>query len=735
MTCRGGYLGIYGGAQSSGVSAPIGYASKVRSISGLLSYWRCDNTSSFLDDESTRDGTYSNGTPTHVDALLTGSTNGGLGFAGPYAEIPHDVGLELSSVTLSFWIRVNSFPVEGGVNTWPIAKDASGLSEGHFGIGLSDTGELFARFQTASTQLDGVSTPVEQGTAYHILIICDSNGLSLYKDGQYVGIDTGYTGGWSVNTEVLRIARAEFSSTSAFIELDEIALYNRALSESEIITLSNVSQSQLPTAVDIGPLDIEESSSTEIDLLSGSTYIGSAPTVTITDKSSITTAGHDVTVNASGIATLVTIAVSGDDVGLTFDYNITDANGTSPDATVTVNVLDTPISPTDPILQEYTPSGSTTEVASISALISAVNSASAGDRILLAPGTYSGGTQTITSSNGIAGSPVVLEPRDGYGTVTINSPLWTLNNSRYVVIRGFYFNNAQIIPDGGCEFTRIMGNRFRQIGRKTIYLKASRYTRVDHNDVSEYTSGTRGGFVTYDQPTLVNNANRDVLVDYNYIHDINPSSVPNGSSILGIEGATNVSQKQPGFTVDKNLFHNISLPGEGELFGAKFSGWVVSRCTFTDNVTSIYLNAARFGGYWSIESCWFEDNRTRFLNVIGLDQVVKGCRFEGTNKMCIGDGTYDWPPELPGNRPRANGTQLVGNTGSLDGFIEVGRDIFSGNGTLEAIDTNLWANISDQGGNAHTIVNSPINTTFTNPSISYSAAVKLTTADVGPNAL
>jgi Chondroitinase B len=65
---------------------------------------------------------------------------------------------------------------------------------------------------------------------------------------------------------------------------------------------------------------------------------------------------------------------------------------------------------------------------SMSTLATAVNAAPPGRNILIAPGTYSGGTRTFTR-NGAEGSPIVIRPQNGLGTVTINGGTWTLANT------------------------------------------------------------------------------------------------------------------------------------------------------------------------------------------------------------------------------------------------------------------------------------------------------------------
>ena len=73
-------------------------------------------------------------------------------------------------------------------------------------------------------------------------------------------------------------------------------------------------------------------------------------------------------------------------------------------------------------------------VTTMAALESAVNAAPPGRTILIAAGTYTGGTRTFNRA-GTLTNPIVIRPQSGLGTVTINDASWTLagGSSRLVI--------------------------------------------------------------------------------------------------------------------------------------------------------------------------------------------------------------------------------------------------------------------------------------------------------------
>ena len=385
------------------------------------------------------------------------------------------------------------------------------------------------------------------------------------------------------------------------------------------------------------------------------------------------------------------------------------------------------------LYQPFAESGAdTVEVGSILELQTAINAAPPGRNILLAPGAYTGSTFTF-NPQGAAGNPIVIRPRDGYGTVTINAPDWTITGSHFVLSK-LQFTNPLIKASGGGQFGRITRCKISSINRESIEQFNFKNFRVDRCDVSGYQNTTaQKGFVKVDRASIVNGTLRNQLVDRNWIHDTTPTTGVNGSSVLGLEGATGSSSVFPGVWIERNLFDNINLSGESELIGTKTGGMVCWRNTFINApAQQLYLHCPRLSEAFELLECWFENNnRARVVQLLSRNSKAIGNRFVGTQRLVIGSGDFYWTGELPGGYPAAESCQIVGNQVGANGYIEVGASIFGTAPPLAARNCNLWANTSDVGGTAHTLINAT-GTTLTNPGISYTPAVKLTTADVGP---
>jgi hypothetical protein len=713
------------------------YPAIVHNIPNLLAYWRCGSTDRLTDFAGSRHGTFNN-TPGLVTPIAPKSVDGAIKLAGQRASVPHDAGLLLPAVTLSFWIRLDAAPSETA-SVFPIAKDWSGLNNGDFAIAFTGESELWARFQTMSGVAPGVKHPITIGVPFHAAVVCSSAGLALWVNGQLIGIDDTYTGGWSTNTAEIRFGSPLFSQFFADVTLDEIALYSRALAENEVLTLANKLTGVGPVVPDRGPFEVTGTDNLQIDLLAEVAYVGSSPTVTIVDKSTVIAAGHDVTVS-DGIATFASIAVGSDETGLMFTYTVEDVNGTSNVGTVTINVRQTVAPSGGPLYQCYADSAAdTVEVASMASLATAINAAPPGRNILIAPGTYTGGTYTFSPA-GAENNPVVVRPRDGIGTVTVNSPTWRLTGSRFV-LSGIYFNNSRIDVADGASFNRITRCQFRQIGGNSIQIYAATDTRIDHCDASEYLSSTNSkGFVRFRHTNIGDGTLKRLLIDQCYVHDITPGTGANGMEPIGQTSSSGGALFQnAGIIIEKCLIKNVSIPGEGEIFGLKSGGWIIRECTFENN-SGMYLNMPRQGFDMTIRSCWFEGGRNPTLQAMSDNLLVIGNHFFGSQNCDIFAGNYTWDEIVALGTPPstaysvARNPRVIGNI--LDtGSIRLGQ--FWSNLTAVHRVSNAVLEANSRGGASATTSNGVSMLFETGTTIratteeSYTPAVKLVPGDVG----
>lgn len=724
---------------SGSAPTPANYAQTVTAISPLVAYWRFGGD---LTDSSGNghDWTSAGDAVTYDDAGAPNTINQSAVFAGEaYATRAHDADFLLSALTLPFWVRLDA-PVTD-TNWFFITKDASGLNAGDWGIAFDSEGQLWARSQTGAETAPGVTYAVDVGTWYHVAVVLDSNGLALWVNGRLIGTDATYTGAWSANTQDMRLANPPFNSFYAQFSLDELVIYGKACSEAEILSLAG-DAGQAPTAAAINAGNVDESSTLDIDLSAGALWVGDSLSAAIVTKTDLTGNGHDVSVVGT-TATVTTGAVSADEDGLEFTYTLTDVNGTSTEATVTINVKNDTGGTAAPIYQLYDDSGfSTTTVTSIADMETQANAASPGTIISVnMTGSTAGGTRTISAS-GTVDNPIVIQVQGGYGALTVTSPAWTFTGT-YVVVKGFYFTNARMITSAASSYIRFTVNRWRQIGGECIKCFGS-YVRADRNDVSEYlnTTATPKGFLKMDRLSIISGACHHIQADLNYIHDINHTARANGTSLVGVEGSGGgAGETFSDLIIEYNLITRVELPGESEQFGSKTSGAIVRFNTFKDNPANStagdYITCPRQAEAWEFRSNWVEGNaRTNgFVQIYSRNSKLIGNRFVDAQTVRISRGDFRWAGSTGAGYPAADNVLVLGNRVANNGALQIGG--FWNplpDGAVLARATNVWANTSDAGGDAHSLVTSGhTGTTFVSDATSYTVPTRAwTSADVGP---
>jgi hypothetical protein len=372
----------------------------------------------------------------------------------------------------------------------------------------------------------------------------------------------------------------------------------------------------------------------------------------------------------------------------------------------------------------------------MAALEREINAAPPGRQILIAPGTYAGDERYFGSAGTVA-NPIVIGPRDGTGTVTIDNPRWNLAaRSSHLVILGLDFERARISMRG--SHNRITGCRFRRINRNTVTFKESRDGRVDHCDFSDYLSiKDAKACIYFDTEGFHDQTNVRNLIDYCYFHDIATSAGIDNQEIIRMYGQRrNVNLNLDVCTVDHCLFKGIDIFGEGEVISVKSGGWTIRFCTFENVDHYLSFRQANNG---EVRSCWFEKMKHACLNVFGDNHLIIGNRFVGDLSVRIAAGNAIMDDVISGASERASYArsyrcQIVGNVFD-SGHLMVGAYWGKGGQTVPAASNNFWDNMRAAGGDAHMVDPSwGTVSTFNDPNLSFVPAVKLTAADVGLNA-
>ena len=204
-------------------------------LNGLVGWWKFDETNGTIAYDSSGNGY--NGNLSGDPIWATGKIGGALSFDGTNKVIANLPNLNNSSITItqSAWIKTESTQPEQIIITKRI-KDQYGwptlmLSQGNGSIQMDKSGVRSAVI--GNSQLDDNS--------WHLICgIKDQNNYSIFVDGSFLNskvidntyhssdiIEFGYHGAWGISFTGL---------------IDDVRIYNRALSAAEVQVLYNLGQ-------------------------------------------------------------------------------------------------------------------------------------------------------------------------------------------------------------------------------------------------------------------------------------------------------------------------------------------------------------------------------------------------------------------------------------------------------------------------------------------------------------
>lgn len=719
-------------------SPVVGYRQTQLNLVPIALWPLAESSGTLMEDVvGNRDGTYANG-PTLGVAALPALSDTAVNFAGVgSATIPHDAGLALSAFTLAFWFKMNAFPLEGNRFVL-VAKDLTNNNAGDTAIVVEDDGTLTIQMNAGAGSLQVPTQPLlEIGSTYHVVLRANNTGFDAYLNGSYLGKNTNFTGAWTANTRQFEIATAvayPLSANPANFVLDEMALWDRVLSEAEVLTLTQ--RTDPPVAADDVAV-VLESTTTPIAVLGNDIFVGATPTLSIVAQPG---GGDSVAVN--GLVIDYTAGAVTVNTERSFQYRVTDANGQSNVATVNVTVQDSAFTPGANANCFIISTTDTVEVDNVADAVAAINAAPPGRQVLLAPGTYAGGARNFTAQ-GTAANPIVLRPRDGRGTVTITNPDWTFaNTSSRLVLYGFNFTGGHIEVNG--DHNRITRCQFTNF-TDPVVLGTARDCRVDHSDFSAMldTAGARS-CIRLDPNGFDNGTNVRNLIDHCYFHDINTDIVPPGAELVRMfNQVQNIDLTVDVCTVDHCLFRNVDIAGENEIISVKTGGFTVQFTTF-ENLTGSWLSLRQCNNA-VVRSCWFENASSTSLNgclaVKGNDHLIIGNRVVGGHNISCWAGNCTIEENIAGTaptppHPRARDCRFVGN------LLDTGRIQIAAHTGIDpadpALDNNValtggGANVRSAGGDPYIIFDATweMGTTFNADAEAFVAATKLAPADVG----
>jgi lysophospholipase L1-like esterase len=211
--------------------------------SGMVSYWKLDETggTTYYDSFDGNDGNASTPAPTPAAGLVGGAQD--FNGSSNYFTVNDDPSIDWAynaSFTIEVWAK---FTNVSGQNKVMIGRDDGGGGRPHWWLG-AQSGTGYALFNLIDTNGNGPfvigSTSLNNDAWHHIVAVRDESAdmNRLYVDGAKVdSASHNYTAGFDASTTMGIGYMAYNLSPQYYYDglLDEIAIYDRALSDAEIL--------------------------------------------------------------------------------------------------------------------------------------------------------------------------------------------------------------------------------------------------------------------------------------------------------------------------------------------------------------------------------------------------------------------------------------------------------------------------------------------------------------------
>ena len=222
-------------------------------VGDIVGRWPLDETSGLtaVDIIAANNGTYRNGVALNRIAACA-NTGNGVYFDGldDFVEIPHSADYLLDEGTVTLWARIDAL----GTVEALFSKDSEGLDDGgHLTITVLTGGDVQVRLQSTTASAFVTSAPITAATWFHVAFSWGPDGMELSIDGG-VPVTDPYTGGLGTtsggpgNFEPIALGAGTTQSGDLVVTptqdyfngyLDDVRIYDGALSQSEIIALSS----------------------------------------------------------------------------------------------------------------------------------------------------------------------------------------------------------------------------------------------------------------------------------------------------------------------------------------------------------------------------------------------------------------------------------------------------------------------------------------------------------------
>ncbi len=196
----------------------------------LISYW------SFDTDNTTQTDIINSLVATVTNATFTtsGKVNGGYSFdgTGDTIVIGDDNKLDVANISISFWIKTAE-NTEDVIRKWESSSDQRSWefhtnADGKIAFGISATGN--------STVVTSISTTsVDNNAFHHVVGTYDGTNMRIYIDG--LPEDTDAVSALFSSTSDIKVGDSFLTANDYTGTFDELAIWNRALSDDEVLAL------------------------------------------------------------------------------------------------------------------------------------------------------------------------------------------------------------------------------------------------------------------------------------------------------------------------------------------------------------------------------------------------------------------------------------------------------------------------------------------------------------------
>lgn len=411
-------------------------------------------------------------------------------------------------------------------------------------------------------------------------------------------------------------------------------------------------------------------------------------------------------------------------------------------ASAAVSVTTPPVSPppgggsdtpayVDPMVGVTLLGQTTTNVANSSALTTELADQDCGETLSLANGTYTG-NRTISRSCP-ANNPFIVKCANGLNNC-VATGVWTITGSR-AIVTGIDFNGASVRIDITGVNAKFIGNRIRnRTGTIAMNIGSNSQTGIDDVEVAYNTIGPFAGAATSTHYGIRSNndfASAGTVPLDAWIHhnDFNGHKDGTGNDTDYMEPGNGSAPYEhtllSGWYIEDNLFRTYADCNQNAV-DMKYGGAFFLRNTI-DNACSVKLSQ-RNGSFDIFESNYLDPG---IILTHGRGSKVVCNR--GSIRVNAGASAYNHTGQLNGLNPHDQSYQTL--VESNNGALSIGH-VDSGTDTLPALETTVRNHTGSVScGLEEDTVGACGSSPIATPTYECEAAVKLTTGDVGPEAL